>query len=95
MLQARVVLDTLVCMFANYCQEAFTVECCEVETPDGQINVYPDIKTRKETVNVSKINSMVGINEKADHIANLLTRMCLSASSDNDKILVIRSILNI
>lgn len=86
--KARVVLDTLVCMFANYCQEAFTVELCEVETPSGQINVYPDIKTRRETVDVSKINSMVGINEKADHIANLLTRMCLSASSDNDKILV-------
>ena len=75
-------------MFANYCQEPFTVEQCEVETPSGEINIYPDIKTRQETVEVNKINSMVGINEKADHIANLLTRMCLSASSDKDTILV-------
>jgi phenylalanyl-tRNA synthetase beta chain len=67
-------------MFSRYCGDQFTVEICEVETPEGKINNYPILKNRHEKISVDKINTMVGINEKADEIANLLTRMCLTAT---------------
>ena len=91
LLQARVVLDTMICMFSQYCQEPFTCEKCDVVTASGEVCVYPDIKSRQEKVDVKKVNSLVGINQPADTIANSLTRMCLSAAVENDQILVIIS----
>lgn len=71
-------------MFSSYCKDPFTVEKCEVENPEGLINTYPTLKYRQEIINVNKINRMVGIDETADQIADLLTRMCLSAKTDGD-----------
>lgn len=78
--KASIVLDTLVCMFSRYCQDQFTVEICEIETSQGGIKNYPILKTRQEKIDVNKINRMVGINEQADKVADLLTRMCLTAT---------------
>lgn len=78
------------CMFSNYCKEPFTVEMCEVETSSGEVTKYPDLKIRQEVVNVDKINKRVGINLSAKCIADLLTKMCLSASVEKDNLLVIR-----
>lgn len=86
--KARVVLDTLVCMFSKYCQEPFTVEKCEVENPSGEISIYPDLKTRQERINTSTANRLVGVDLKSDRIADLLTKMCLNASVDKDSVLV-------
>ncbi len=69
-------------MFSRYCGDQFTVERCEVETSEGEINTYPHLKDRHETIDVNKINRMVGINETADEVADLLTRMCLTATVD-------------
>nr|CAG4650854.1 EOG090X03QT [Simocephalus serrulatus]SVE94150.1 EOG090X03QT [Simocephalus serrulatus] len=82
--KANIVLDTLVSMFSSYCQDAFTVEKCEVVNPEGLISTYPTLKYRHEIISVNKINRMVGIDETADKIADLLTRMCLSAKTDED-----------
>lgn len=71
-------------MFSSYCQDAFTVEKCEVVNPEGLISTYPTLKYRHEIISVNKINRMVGIDETADKIADLLTRMCLSAKTDED-----------
>nr|CAH0098911.1 unnamed protein product [Daphnia galeata] len=78
--KASIVLDTLVCMFSRYCRNQFTVEICEVETPEGKIHHYPILKNRYEKISVDRINTMVGINGNADEIADLLTRMCLTAT---------------
>jgi len=86
--KARVVLDTIVCMFSQYCKDTFTCEQCEVVTPDGDVRIYPDIKNRQERVSAKQVNSKVGIDQSADTLANSLTRMCLSATADNDDILV-------
>nr|CAG4634698.1 EOG090X03QT [Alona affinis] len=86
--KASIVLDTMVCMFSKYCQQPFTVEKCEVENPSGEICVYPDLKVRQEVVNVGKINGMVGIDLSAERIADLLTKMCLNASTEKDNVLV-------
>lgn len=69
-------------MFSKYCQQQYTVEQCEVENSSGQINLYPILKSRFEKVNVNKINKMVGIDEDPRKVADLLTRMCLTASVD-------------
>nr|SVE87290.1 EOG090X03QT [Daphnia similis]SVE87916.1 EOG090X03QT [Daphnia similis] len=82
--KASIVLDTLVCMFSRYCQDQFTVEMCEIETPQGGIKNYPILKTRQEEIDVNKINKMVGINEQADNVADLLTRMCLTATVEEN-----------
>lgn len=84
--KARVVLDTIVCMFSQYCQEAFTCEQCEVVTPNGDVCVYPDIKNRQEQVSAKLVNRKVGINQPPETLANSLTRMCLSATATNDDI---------
>lgn len=92
MFKASIVLDTLVCMFSRYCRDQFTVEMCEIETPQGDIKNYPILKTRQEKINVNKINKMVGINEEADKVADLLTRMCLTATVTEGVSLSVRKI---
>jgi len=59
--QAKIVLDTLVCMFSQYCVCKYTAECCEVVLPDGTVTRYPELAYREEVVNVQKTNRYVGI----------------------------------
>merc|ERR1712203_709101 len=48
--KTKIVLDTLVTMFSQYCHEPFVVESAEVTTPDGKVNTYPTLAYRKETI---------------------------------------------
>ncbi|GIY41371.1 phenylalanine--tRNA ligase beta subunit [Caerostris extrusa] len=77
--KAKVVLDTLVCMFSEYCEEPFVIEPVEVVDLSGNIILYPELKYRKEIVSPNYINKYVGIKETPESIANLLTKMCLKA----------------
>ncbi|XP_078616543.1 phenylalanine--tRNA ligase beta subunit-like [Branchiostoma floridae x Branchiostoma japonicum] len=77
--KAKMVLDSLVTMFSEYCQTPFTVESGEVITPDGTKLTYPALPYREEIVDVAWINKSVGISESPESIAKLLTRMCLSS----------------
>ncbi|XP_077978083.1 phenylalanine--tRNA ligase beta subunit-like [Glandiceps talaboti] len=88
--KAKVVLDTLVTMFSQYCAQKFIVESAEVIQPDGSKVILPELSYRHEVISVNNINGAVGINEKADSVANLLTRMCLKSEvvdgGDNVKV---------
>ncbi|KAI1893198.1 hypothetical protein AGOR_G00121230 [Albula goreensis] len=87
--KAKIVLDMIVTMFSEYCEEPFTVEEAEVVYPDGRTCVYPELAYRMETLTGDFINKKVGINEPVEHIAKLLTRMCLrSEVSQGDEIQV-------
>ncbi|XP_078696780.1 phenylalanine--tRNA ligase beta subunit-like [Branchiostoma floridae x Branchiostoma belcheri] len=77
--KAKMVLDSLVTIFSEYCQTPFTVEAGEVTTPDGTKLTYPALPYREEIVDVAWINKSVGISESPESIAKLLTRMCLSS----------------
>ncbi|GLH13415.1 Phenylalanine--tRNA ligase beta subunit, partial [Gryllus bimaculatus] len=77
--KAKIVLDTLVCMFSQYCENKYTVESCEVITPEGSSLMYPSLAYRKEIVQVKKVNGCVGIEESAESIALLLKKMCLNS----------------
>ncbi|KAF0306655.1 Phenylalanine--tRNA ligase beta subunit [Amphibalanus amphitrite] len=87
-LQAKIVLDTLVCMFSQYCKEAYTVESAEVEYPSGEKHVYPTLAYRKEAIDVDLVNRNVGINQSADQLATLLTKMCLSSEASGGRLTV-------
>uniref|UniRef100_A0A8C2DA96 Phenylalanine--tRNA ligase beta subunit n=1 Tax=Cyprinus carpio TaxID=7962 RepID=A0A8C2DA96_CYPCA len=89
-LQAKITLDMVVTMFSEYCDEPFTVEEAEVVYPDGRLSVYPELAYRTETLSGDFINKRVGINESAESIAQLLTRMCLRSevSGEGDLIQV-------
>ena len=58
--KAKVVMDTLVTMFAQYCSEPFVVESGEVTTAEGQVLHYPTLNYRKEVVETDKVNKLVG-----------------------------------
>uniref|UniRef100_A0A1A7WUG7 Elongation factor 1-beta n=2 Tax=Iconisemion striatum TaxID=60296 RepID=A0A1A7WUG7_9TELE len=75
--KAKIVLDMMVTMFSEYCTQPFMVEEAEVVCPDGRTIIYPELAYRKEKLSAEFINRKVGINESAERIAQLLTRMCL------------------
>ncbi len=79
--RTKVVLDTMVTMFSEYCQpEPFTVEAVEVMGgPEGQSVLYPELEFRTEVVERAKINKCCGIKVDAGEIAQLVKKMCFGA----------------
>ncbi|XP_033763908.1 LOW QUALITY PROTEIN: phenylalanine--tRNA ligase beta subunit-like [Pecten maximus] len=77
--KAKVVIDTLVAMFCEYCDKPFTVEKSKVTMPDGSSAFYPELGYRMENVSVDYINRNIGIKVGPEETARLLTRMCLAA----------------
>jgi len=86
--KAKVVMDTLVTMFGQYCSKPFVVEAGQVTTPDGQVHYYPTLGYRKESVEKDKVNKLVGVDLSSDKIASLLSKMSLpsKALSGGEKI---------
>ncbi|XP_056631917.1 phenylalanine--tRNA ligase beta subunit [Diorhabda sublineata] len=82
--KAKVVLDTIVCMFSQYCAEPNCVEYCEVENPNGTSVLYPELEYRTETISIKKCNKKIGINESSNSIIQLLSKMCLFSESKNN-----------
>lgn len=83
--KGKLVLDTLVTLFSQYCAEPFTIEPVEVVQPDKNVIVYPELLYRKEDVSVVEINKQIGINLSPEEMCDLLTRMCLSAEMNPDR----------
>jgi phenylalanyl-tRNA synthetase beta chain len=77
--KANVVLNTMVTMFAQYCNKPFEIEPIEVEQVDGKVITYPNLNERSENVSVKKINQRIGIDVDAQTAATLLNRMSLRA----------------
>jgi len=87
--KGKVVMDTLVTMFAQYCSQPFVIEAGQVTTPDGQVLEYPTLSYRKESIEKDKVNKLVGVDLSADQIAKLLSKMSLpSKALDSDKVKV-------
>ncbi|XP_050069267.1 phenylalanine--tRNA ligase beta subunit [Anopheles maculipalpis] len=82
--KARIVLDTLVCMFSTHCAKQFTVEYCDVVSAAGETTPYPDLAFRKETISVAKTNAYIGLNESAEQMTNLLNRLLPTRQIDAD-----------
>jgi len=82
--KAKVVLDTVVTMFSEYCSDKYSVEYADVVTPDGTTVQYPELAYRKETVSLQDINQKCGIKASAENVAQLLTKMCLTSEVINN-----------
>uniref|UniRef100_A0A8D1CRF0 Phenylalanine--tRNA ligase beta subunit n=1 Tax=Sus scrofa TaxID=9823 RepID=A0A8D1CRF0_PIG len=82
--KAKIVLDTIVTMFSEYCDNQFTVEAAEVVFPNGKLHTFPELAYRKEIVRADLINKKIGIRETPENLAKLLTRMCLKSEVIGD-----------
>ena len=88
--KAKIVLDTIVCMFSQYCAKPGTVEQVDVVyEATGEVQTLPSMTVRKATATLSEIRSMVGVDDlEADQVCSLLDKMMLGpatydAASDN------------
>ncbi|TPX54930.1 phenylalanine---tRNA ligase [Powellomyces hirtus] len=82
--KAKIVLNTMVTMFSEYCAEPFTVEPVEVINADGTSVIYPDLSPRAIESNVEYINRSIGVKLEANKIAELLEKMSLGAKASSD-----------
>ncbi|XP_053453087.1 phenylalanine--tRNA ligase beta subunit isoform X1 [Nycticebus coucang] len=82
--KAKIVLDIIVTMFSEYCENQFTVEAAEVVFPNGKLYTFPELTYRKEMVRADLINKKVGIRETPENLAKLLTRMYLKSEVIGD-----------
>ncbi|CAM38284.1 putative phenylalanyl-tRNA synthetase [Leishmania braziliensis MHOM/BR/75/M2904] len=79
--KAQVLVNQLVCAFSAYCDEPFTVEAVKVNyeepAPDGTTSlVTPTMETKEMTMNVARLNSIIGIEMKnGAECAELLRKM--------------------
>ncbi|KAG5503079.1 hypothetical protein JIQ42_07042 [Leishmania sp. Namibia] len=67
--KAQVLVNQLVCAFSAYCGDSFTVEAVRVNyeepAPDGTVSlVTPTMETKEMTMNVARLNSIIGIEMK-------------------------------
>lgn len=82
--KASIVLNTVVCMFSQYCDHPFEVEPVEVVDSLGQRRMYPELACRKLEVPASKVNGSLGLDLKPADMADLLSRMQLSCAVQPD-----------
>lgn len=83
--KAKIVLDTLVCMFSVHCTKPFTVELCDVVNPSGETVQYPELAFRKEIISVEKANKSIGIKESPEAMAKMLNRLLPTTQSETNK----------
>uniref|UniRef100_A0A673Z5K0 Phenylalanine--tRNA ligase beta subunit n=1 Tax=Salmo trutta TaxID=8032 RepID=A0A673Z5K0_SALTR len=84
--KAKIVLDMMVTMFCEYCEEPFTVEEAEVVYPDGRTCLYPVLCPLTITLQspLFVCNGLFVSSESTEHIAQLLTKMCLRSEVTSD-----------
>lgn len=89
--KAEQVLDVVVTMFSEYCENKFEIEAVEVTyAQSGLKHVYPKLFERDEVINVNKMNNRVGISIDAQKMANLLGKMCLNSKVVNENEISVR-----
>eukprot|EP01134_Creolimax_fragrantissima_P002192 CFRG2192T1 len=79
--KASTVLDQMVAMFSEHCDQPFTFEQVEVVMPDGSIETTPVMKYRTKQVDVEYLNKRVGIDESSQSIAAMLDKMCIPSTA--------------
>lgn len=82
--KGKIVLDTLVTMFSQYCSKPFTIEPVETVS-NGKSCVYPTLKYRTETFSAEAVNGLVGVQQSPEQIAKLLSKMCLESKVNKEK----------
>ncbi|KPM07210.1 phenylalanine-tRNA ligase beta subunit-like protein [Sarcoptes scabiei] len=83
--KASIVLDTIVCMFAEYCSNPFEIEPIQVTQMNGSKEIFPKLKYRHESISLDYIKSNLGIDLDSDETCKVLQRMCLESKKLSDK----------
>ncbi|CAL4902922.1 unnamed protein product [Urochloa decumbens] len=83
--KAKIVLNTMVTMFSEYCENKFEVEPVEVVYHDGSKTVYPDLSCYKMEAPLSDILGPIGISLDVKEVVCLLNKMQLQAESHSLK----------
>ncbi|KAJ7566908.1 hypothetical protein O6H91_02G123700 [Diphasiastrum complanatum] len=79
--KAKIVLNTLVTMFSEYCEKKFEVEPVEVISSDGNATIYPDLHVRSLEVDLAYINGYIGVSLQSKQVIDLLNRMQLPSEA--------------
>jgi len=74
----NIVLNMMICMFAQYCDKPNSVESCDVIYHDGRKETYPQMAEKLFTARPDYINRLIGIDMAPEKMPNLLNRMQLS-----------------
>nr|CAB3463946.1 unnamed protein product [Digitaria exilis] len=83
--KAKIVLNTMVTMFSEYCENKFEVEPVEVVNHDGSKTVYPDLSCYQMEAPLSDIVGPIGISLDEKQVVSLLNKMQLQAESHSSK----------
>ncbi|KAG7096808.1 hypothetical protein E1B28_004216 [Marasmius oreades] len=75
-----IVVNIMAAMFAEYCEEPFTIEPVKIAMPNGQTRISPDISERTMITGASYVNACTGLSLKADEVNKLLSKMSLYAN---------------
>ncbi|KAI9127116.1 hypothetical protein K1719_001675 [Acacia pycnantha] len=77
--KAKIVLNTMVTAFSEYCEKKFVIEPVEVISSDGKSCIYPDLSVYNMEVSLSYINGLIGVSLEMGEVTGLLNRMQLHA----------------
>ncbi|XP_042376847.1 phenylalanine--tRNA ligase beta subunit, cytoplasmic-like [Zingiber officinale] len=78
--KAKIVLNTMVTMFSEYCEKKFEVEPVEVIYSDGKSMICPDLSVSRMEVPLSEIIDPIGISLDVSEVVTLLNKMQLEAA---------------
>jgi phenylalanyl-tRNA synthetase beta chain len=89
--KANIVLDTVVCMFSQYCAQPFTAEQVTVRyETTGKTDIGPRLSSRTCDAKVSTINGTIGVSLSPEEMCTLCNKMQLGPAhvvqvSDGEK----------
>jgi len=78
--KAKIVLDIITCCFSMHCKSKFSVEIAEVKLPNGEVQEYPKLPYRDETIRCRWANQIAGTRLRSDRMCSLLNKMCLQCT---------------
>ena len=82
--KAHIVLNTVVCMFSEYCSEQFTVEPIKVIYEEGDEYVTPNFVSHCFKTDAKYINDNLGTNLSSEKMVELLYKMGLHVDAAED-----------
>lgn len=77
--KAKVVLNTVVTMFSEYCERPFEVEPVQVIDAFGESCLYPDVSCKSMDVSLDYINRCLGLDLSSSSVESLLKKMQIEA----------------
>ncbi|CAL0307158.1 unnamed protein product [Lupinus luteus] len=77
--KAKIVLNTMVTTFSEYCENKFVVEPVEVIYSDGESHIYPDLSVYNMEVSLPYLSGLIGVSLEAEEVTKLLNKMQLHA----------------